>query len=144
MGQRGFFTVVVVVAVAYGWWDAGVRPFTWQSYVLIAFPIAVVIGCYISDGSFARTTRRELLSTQDGSAFGSRQSAWWAIIVFAVLLEAWGLALGGRSSAVPTLSTTLDHLLATRVERTIVFVVWLACGASPLLQSRRPRVERGS
>ena len=43
-------------------------------------------------------------------------------------LEAVGLALGGRSADVPTLSTVVDHALGWHLTRLLLFVGWLLIG----------------
>jgi hypothetical protein len=58
----------------------------------------------------------------------------------AFALEVAGLALGGRSSAVPTLSTVVDHALAWHAVRFVLFLAWLALGWAPVV--RQARVER--
>jgi len=58
-------------------------------------------------------------------------------MVLAIILEVLGLALGGRSTIVPTLSSTFDRLLVNHFERELVFLAWLAVGLSPLMRNRR-------
>jgi hypothetical protein len=50
---------------------------------------------------------------------------WLLVALAAAGLEGLGLALGGRSKTVPTLSTMIDHALAWHALRLILF-----CGAS--------------
>jgi hypothetical protein len=59
---------------------------------------------------------------------------WLSLLALAVALEVVGLALGGRNKTVPTLSTTVDHLLVTREGRWLLYVAWLSVGIAPLLR----------
>jgi hypothetical protein len=52
-------------------------------------------------------------------------------------LEGLGLALGGRSKTVPTLSTVIDHALAWHALRLILFCGWLLIGSMPVIQIAR-------
>jgi hypothetical protein len=64
---------------------------------------------------------------------------WASVAVVALGLEIAGLALGERSAVVPTLSTTIDHLLVTHAGRWLLYVWWLVVGAraiAPLASSR--------
>lgn len=132
-----------VVAVAYAWWAAGVAPFSTLAYLSIALPATAGLVLLVAGGRFAvRPRERTQREGRPATTVSLASCAPWVIVlVLAVALEAWGLALGGRSAAVPTLSTTVDHLLATRVERTVLYVAWLALGAAPLARHRRRRSE---
>lgn len=132
-----------VVAVAYAWWAAGVAPFSTLAYLSIALPATAELVLLVAGGRFAvRPRERTQREGRPATTVSLASCAPWVIVlVLAVALEAWGLALGGRSAAVPTLSTTVDHLLATRVERTVLYVAWLALGAAPLARHRRRRSE---
>lgn len=142
-----------VVAVAYAWWAAGVAPFSTLAYLSIALPATAGLVLLVTAGRVAvrpheraqREGRPREWAQREGRPATTVSLAscapWVIVLVLAVALEAWGLALGGRSAAVPTLSTTVDHLLATRVERTVLYVAWLALGAAPLARHRRRRSE---
>lgn len=132
-----------VVAVAYAWWAAGVAPFSTLAYLSIALPATAGLVLLVAGGRFAVRPREWAQREGRPATTVSLASCapWVIVLVLAVALEAWGLALGGRSAAVPTLSTTVDHLLATRVERTVLYVAWLALGAAPLARHRRRRSE---
>lgn len=132
-----------VVAVAYAWWAAGVAPFSTLAYLSIALPATAELVLLVAGGRFAVRPRERTQREGRPATTVSLASCtpWVIVLVLAIALEAWGLALGGRSAAVPTLSTTVDHLLATRVERTVLYVAWLALGAAPLARHRRRRSE---
>jgi len=48
------------------------------------------------------------------------------------VLEGIGLLFGGRSPTVPTLSTTVDHLLSVHWGRFVLCGVWLSVGWCPV------------
>jgi hypothetical protein len=67
---------------------------------------------------------------------------WATVVAVALGLEVAGLALGGRSRDVPTLSTTVDHLLVTHEGRCLLYLWWLWVGARtivPIAIRRGPR-----
>lgn len=132
-----------VVAIAYAWWAAGVAAFSALAYVLLAVPSLTAIIAYASEGGFS-LRRRDLAAHYRFRAEGATvetAAPWLAVLGAALALEVWGLALGGRSVEVPTLSTVVDHLLATHVERAALYVLWLAAGALPVVGLAR-RDER--
>ena len=134
---------VAAAAIAYGWWDTGVLPFTTSSYLLIAVPNVFVFGAYVAKGGLLRPSSTSAELEGDGKDATLRHpSAWWTLMVLAIILEVLGLALGGRSTIVPTLRTTFDRLLVNHFERELVFLAWLAVGLSPLMRNRRRRPER--
>jgi hypothetical protein len=57
---------------------------------------------------------------------------WVVLLLLAVGLEVAGLALGGRSTEVPTLSTVIDHALGWHGVRLALFLGWLAVGWAPV------------
>ena len=133
--------VAGIVTVAYAWWATGVSPFTAASYVLSAVPWAIAIAAYASAGYF--TLRRgDVVAYFRYRALGvTRRSttAWLVVAAAVVSLESVGLALGGRSDRVPTLSAVVDHLLVTHIGRCALFCAWVAVGAWPLIRLRRWR-----
>lgn len=135
-----------VVAIAYAWWAAGVAPFSALAYGLVAAPCLVAVAAFAGEGGFS-TRRHDLAAHYRSRAAGATIASaapWLSVLGAALALEVWGLVLGGRSAAVPTLSTVVDHLLATRVERAILYVLWLAVGALPVagLARRGARTDR--
>ena len=130
-------TIVVVVAAAatgYGWWATGVRPFTPAAYLAVALPVAAVAGAGWWWGRHRAPGRSPVR--------GLRGAAPWLGLALAGLgLEIAGLALGGRSPRVPTLSTVVDHALAFHATRLVVFAAWVALGLAllRLRGRRRPR-----
>ncbi len=129
---------MVVVGIPYAWWASGLTPFTTRAYVAVAIPVAVVVVA-----SFLHFPGRNL-----PTGFGAERRItvagawpWLALGVAAVALEIAGLALGGRSPAVPTLSTVVDHALRRHAVRFLLFGAWLAIGAVPVLRVRRTPVR---
>jgi hypothetical protein len=124
------------VGVAYSWWASGLRPFTATAYVAVGLPVvAVALGAVVG----ARRARRSSGSVRwRTDHLGPSRWQWrvvlpWIVIAGAGLgLEAAGLALGGRSARVPTLSTVVDHALRWHGTRAVLFAAWLACGAALL------------
>jgi hypothetical protein len=127
-------TILISVGViAYAWIATYVHPFTPHAYVVVAAPSLAALLFYASLGGFSKRTDIENHYRVRSSCVTWRTVApWIAIALLAIALESAGLALGGRSPGVPTLSTTVDHLLADHWERCVLFVAWIAVGASPL------------
>jgi hypothetical protein len=131
-----------VLAGAYGWWLGGLRPFTTTAYLAIGLPTALVAAALVvprnrddtaragSDHGSPTPTGRELLPMA-------------TVILLGLGLEIAGLALGGRSSLVPTLSTVLDHALRWHLVRFLLILAWLALGVVLALRSRRPASTDG-
>jgi hypothetical protein len=131
--------VAVALLAGYAWATAGVKPFSTVSYVLVAIPsVATVLACVALGGL---SPRRPEISAyylrKAGGASLPTVAPWIAVLSAAVVLEAVGLLLGGRSASVPTLSTTVDHLLAVRWERCLLCFAWLRVGVIPLIGLRR-------
>jgi hypothetical protein len=133
--------VAAVVIVAYSWWAAGVHPFTALSYELVAIPSLLAVTGLAAMGAFSR--RRVDITNycrlRASNVSLSSIAPWLVVLLCAVVLEGVGLALGGRSQSVPTLSTTVDHLLVTRLERSVLYVAWLLVGANSLWRLWRQR-----
>lgn len=134
-------TVTVAVAGIYAWWASGVAPFTTVSYVALGVPVAVMIASYSFFGGLLprrAATTRYYRRRAEGTSMGTARP-WMVIMAAALILESIGLVLGGRSASVPTLSTTVDHLLAHRSERWVLYVAWLVVGGWPVLRLRQRR-----
>lgn len=134
-------TALALLLVLYAWWASGVRAFSALAYVLIAVPslalvILLVAWGGLSPDAFDAHSRERTVGPDSSWA---RAWPWLALLVLAVALEVVGLALGGRSTTVSTLSTTLDHLLVTHVVRWLLYMAWLAVGATPLVRRWRRR-----
>jgi hypothetical protein len=126
--------IVSALVVAYAWFATGVTPFHALSYVVVAIPVLVVAGLYVALRAFAngRSGVTHFYMTRSLGVSLGRLTPWLIVLVGAVTLEAVGLALGGRSARVPTLSTTVDHLLSTHGLRCVFFLAWILVGALPL------------
>lgn len=131
--QRVTTIVIVVGVVAYAWIATYAHPFTSRAYIVVAAPSLAGPLFYASLGGFSKRTDIDNYYRSRSSSVTWRGVApWIAVALFAVTLECAGLALGGRSPSVPTLSTTVDHLLVDQWERCVLFVAWVAAGATPL------------
>jgi hypothetical protein len=127
-----------VVAIAYAWFATGVRPFSAGAYLYVAVPSFAAIALFVAAESRRRAERAATPRTIAALARPST-TPWWVIFTAAIALEIVGLALGGRSKTVPTLSTTVDHLLVTHAARWLLFAAWLAAAAWGLLQQTSRR-----
>lgn len=131
----------------YGWWATGLHPFTWSSYLAILVPVVVVCAAAAHPGAApsplvadpsrpATTPPRPAIDREPGGpgtpggAGRGRAWPWLALGGLALGLEGVGLALGGRSAVVPTLSTVIDHAMAWHGSRFALFGLWLAVGAA--------------
>jgi hypothetical protein len=137
--HRALSVVAAVLAVAFAWFATGVKPFHTLSYVVVGIPVLVVVSLYLYFDAFA-----DERSGSDGHQGTvpvslSRSTPWLLVLFGAIILETVGLALGGQSSRVPTLSTTMDHLLTTHVIRCVLFLLWWAIGVAPLRRWRENR-----
>jgi hypothetical protein len=127
--------LVGAAAVVYAWWATGVPPFTTRSYVAVGLPVAMVGAASLTRWPTTRASPhhdRGQLST--GLV---RALPWLAIAAAAAGLEAAALAAGGRSTAVPTLSTVVDHGLGHHAARWALFLAWLVIGSAPSVRARR-------
>ncbi len=129
MTSRPRFGVIVgvLIVAAYAWLATGVHPFTSRAYVAVSIPVVVTLAFYAIRGGFSEPDatnyyRRRSLET------ARITGPWCGLIVAALALEIVGLALGGRSKDVPTLSTTVDHLLVAHWGRWLLFLWWLWIG----------------
>lgn len=111
----------VVVALAYGWWAAGLRPFTWPALAAVAGAgvAAIAVG--------TRLPPRPRPGGDTGDARGG--VAVWAVL--AALVAGWELAawLQQPRADHPTLSALADQVLDWRPARALAFSAWLALGA---------------
>jgi hypothetical protein len=128
--------VAIALAGAYAWWVAGLRPFTAVAYLAIALPSALLAVALV----LPRTGRRTARGTrrhQSPSPLGRQLLPITTVLLLGLGLEIAGLALGGRSSLVPTLSTFVDHALRWQLTRFLLVLAWLAAGVLLALRSRR-------
>jgi len=136
--------VFVAVLAAYAWMTSGQTPFNAISYFVIGIPCVVFVVVYWRMGGLSTARDGSHSRSRSGNATLSTVAPWVGLITAVVILEAVGLLLGGRSASVPTLSTTVDHLLAVRWERCVLCFIWLLVGVFPLHQLRQIRRLRDS
>lgn len=113
-------------AVVYAWWATGTQPFTLSAYVAVGIPVVLVGTVAVGRSAPPLPSRPRALGGGLWSA-----SPWIVILALAVGLECTALALGGRSSDVPTLSTVVDHALGRHALRFLLFCGWMAVGFAP-------------
>jgi hypothetical protein len=121
----------LVVAAVYAYWATGLRPFTALAYVAVGVPVALLTCLAVVSGT--ADSRRSGMPRVGKLSLRSVRP-WLILLTIAAGLEAVGIALGGRSIAVPTLSTVIDHALAWHPVRFVLFCGWLAFGAAPAVR----------
>ncbi len=106
---------LVALTVAYAWWAAGLRAFTWPALVAVGVAGAAVI-------VLGGRGREEAASRSDGAVV-------WAVLL--ALLAGWELAayLQHPRADHPTLSSLAGPVLDWRPARALAFVAWIAAGA---------------
>lgn len=133
-----------VTVAAYAWLATSARPFAPWAYAAVSVPVVVTLALYAVRGGFSDPDatnyyRHRSLGTARGAA------PWCGLFIVALALEIVGLALGGRSKDVPTLSTTVDHLLVAHWGRWLLFLWWFWVGARAVEgMSQRRREKRRS
>jgi hypothetical protein len=101
------FLSTCVCGGAYAWWATGIRPFSRSADVAIAVPAALVLVA-----AWLKLAPRHAGTDRLKGAL-----PWIALVVVAVGLEVAGLALGGRSRAVPTREATATRRCGRPVTR---------------------------
>jgi len=140
-GRRGSMApllrrLALAVAPVVAWLLTGTAPFTADAYVLVAILVLVTFVGSQRASFFSPRSREELARPNRRGQLTALGIAPWAVLVtLAVALEAFGLALGGRSPSVPTLSTTVDHLLVDHESRFGLCLLWLVAWWAPALRS---------
>jgi hypothetical protein len=134
LGRRAACSLFVIGAFLCAWFATGAPSFSLSAYVWWAVPSAMALILYAALGGFSRHRAEVTSYYRVRSSLVSLRSAapWLIVAVGALALESIGLALGGHSASVPTLSTTIDHVLVTHEGRFALFAIWLAVGANPL------------
>lgn len=128
-----------MVALIYAWFATGLTPFSDAAYVALSVPAALALVLYVVLGGFS-ASRDDITSHYRTRAASTGVSPWACVVAVALGLEVAGLALGGRSQEVPTLSATVDHLLVTHGGRWVLYVWWMWVGARAIapLATLRP------
>jgi hypothetical protein len=133
--------VGVVFVAAYAWVATSAHPFAPWAYAVVSIPVVVTLVLYAMRGGFSEPgatnyyRRRSLGTTR-------KAAPWLGLFIVALALEIVGLALGGRSTAVPTLSTTVDHVLVAHWGRWLLFLWWLWIGARAIEGMSQRRREK--
>ena len=142
--RRTAGALLMVGALVYAWFATGARSFSPSAYVFLAVPSAAALLLYGALGGFSpsHTEIAKYYRVRSSTMTWRRVAPWLVVAILAIALESVGLALGGRSSNVPTLSTTVDHLLVDHGGRFALYALWLAFGATPL--RRLLRLRRGT
>jgi hypothetical protein len=126
--------------VVYAWFATGVHAFSPLAYTFVAIPSSLALVAYGVLGGFSTDhALTDYYRTRAADASWTSTAGWIAIAVLAAVLEIIGLILGGRSPNVPTLSTTVDHLLVDHWGRGLLFIAWIVIGTSPLRRLYRLR-----
>jgi uncharacterized membrane protein len=143
--RRVAYVIVIALVIVYAWLATGAKPFHALSYALISIPILIVVAVYVMVRTFydERSGVSHYFRRRSLGLSSAHTTPWLVVLVGAIILEIVGLALGGRSKRVPTLSTEVDHLLTTHWLRCVLFLAWLAVGVAPLrrLNEHRRSVE---
>ncbi|MGO9558560.1 MAG: hypothetical protein ACLPQS_17150 [Acidimicrobiales bacterium] len=130
LGRRTAYALAGLAALAgaaYAWWATGTRSFSGAADIAVGIPVALV--------ALAALPNRD---RQAGRRLSLRLAAPWILLALgAVALESIALGLGGRSRAVPSLSTVIDQALAWHVGRFALFALWLAAAAWSLRRGIR-------
>lgn len=127
---------VAAVAVVYAWWVTGIAPFTTRAYIAVGVS-ALVLALAAVVGPASRRARLDTATSDERAPETGKAFPWVIFLLLAVVLEAIGLALGGRSSTVPTLSTVIDHAMSKHIWRFLAFCFWLVVAWGPLVRMVR-------
>src|SRR5271155_2269100 len=127
--------IAIAILAGYAWVVPRAPPFSTPSYVLVAIPSVVIVLAYVALGglSLHRDAVNAHYRRQSRDASLSTVAPWITVLLAALVLEVIVLSLGGRSPSVPTLSTTVDHLLRFEWERCLICLAWLLLGVTPLV-----------
>jgi hypothetical protein len=137
-----YLSWLCAVAVAlYAWYATGLAPFSDLAYAALGVPAITALLLYGTLGGFS--TNPDVAAYYRSRGTSIRVLPWVVVGAAALGLEIAGLALGGRSKDVPTLSTTLDHLLVTHVGRCLLYLWWFSVGVRAIIPLARllPRKE---
>jgi hypothetical protein len=129
-------------AALYAWFATGLAPFSDAAYATLGVPAVTALLLYGVFGGFS--TSPGIASYYRSRGTSVRVLPWIVVVAAALGLEIAGLALGGRSKDVPTLSTTLDHLLVTHAGRFLLYLWWLWVGARTIVPLARQRPRKQS
>ncbi len=135
---------VGAVTAGYAWWVTGVPPFTTRAYIAVAVPALLLILAALI-GPSSRRDKMTSPTAPEGPHGVPRVFPWVILLLLALALEGVGLALGGRSHAVPTLSTVIDHAMSQHISRFFLLCFWLTAGWVPIVRMirRAPTQEGG-
>ena len=124
--------LVASAGAGYAYWATGLHPFTWIAYLAVGIPVVICGSVLVVRGSVGAGTGAGIGS---GRVLTRAAAIPWLVLALAIAgLEGVGLALGGRSRTVPTLSTVVDHALGWHVSRMVLFCGWLLIGVVPAVR----------
>jgi len=126
--------VVLLAVCGYSWWFTGLRPFTTTAYLALGLPVVALVAVMVIASRLPDHVSAEHLERHQSNVPAlnlHRLLPWVTILLIAIGLEVAGLALGGRSKSVPTVSTVIDHALAWHGVRFLLFGAWLTLGSGP-------------
>ncbi len=121
----------LVITALYAYWATGLEPFTGLAYIAVGIPVVLLAGVAVIGGA---PEPRDNGMPRAGEITLRSVLPWLVLLFVAAGLEGLGLALGGRSTTVPTLSTVIDHALAWHPVRFVLFCGWLAVGGGPVVR----------
>ena len=127
--------LVACAGAGYAYWATGLRPFTGIAYLAVGIPVAICGVVLVVRGSAGAGHRAGRIPTRAAAI------PWLVLAAAVASLEGIGLALGGRSRTVPTLSTVVDHALAWHASRMVLFCGWLLIGVVPAARAVARRGE---
>lgn len=122
---RGLIKAAPAAALAYSWWLAGTRPFSWEAGALTVVVYAAAVLLLV-------TRRKQARRPLDGPAAGPpgtlpRLRAW---LVAGTAVLSWELVtlLSSPRRVWPTLSSLYDVLALHRPGKAAVVFCWMALG----------------
>jgi hypothetical protein len=133
--------LAAMAVVGYGWWASGVHPFTWRAQIAVGIPSAIAVAVivryekrisrfYRANRAKEQSEKRSRIIGQEG-VLNRGVAVWVALLGAFTVWEVIGLLAGGSSRVLPTFSDLVDnYLLRLRLERFVLFILWLWLGKS--------------
>jgi hypothetical protein len=135
--RRSADTTALACFLGYALWLSGLRTFTEAAYIAIAVPVVAILPLVVSPHPTHRGPTCDVSASDEGRDQAlSRVLPWLGLLAVALVLEGCGLALGGRSQSVPTVSDVVDHALAPHIVRFFAILLWAVAGLGTALRGR--------